>query len=124
MISLPSFLEFVMEKLHGPSDTGGTGWCCPFHPDEHPSFSIGLRETGYWKFRCFACGIWGDEFDLIKRAYPQEDYGHRKSRLEIMLREYVEIFGSAPPYPLPGGMKGIGTKPSDPESVRWAWEIL
>lgn len=32
---------------------------CPFHPDKHPSLGVDGK-----RFRCFACGAWGDIFDV------------------------------------------------------------
>ena len=41
---------------------------CPFHDDQHPSFSIFQKDDGTWHWHCFAgCGS-GDEIDLLAKA--------------------------------------------------------
>ena len=41
-------------------------FCCPFHPDKHPSAERRQGKDGVWRFRCFAasCGFSGDIFDV------------------------------------------------------------
>lgn len=51
-------------KLH----RAGLEWkaCCPFHEDRSPSFTI---FAGGERFHCFGCGVTGDVFDYLQRAY-------------------------------------------------------
>lgn len=37
---------------------------CPFHDDKHPSSSIYEDEKGIWRFKCFACDINYDVYDV------------------------------------------------------------
>ena len=40
---------------------------CPFHSDEHPSFSVFQGEDGFWHWNCFAgCGD-GDEIMFLSK---------------------------------------------------------
>lgn len=41
---------------------------CPFHDDNHPSFSVNFEEG---MFHCFACGVTGDALDFVKLANPK-----------------------------------------------------
>ncbi len=42
--------------------------CCPFHEDSRPSAGIFQSEDGSWHFRCHACKITLDLFDLRAKA--------------------------------------------------------
>jgi DNA primase len=46
----------------------GREWkgCCPFHPDNSPSFTIYADDR---RFQCFGCGAQGDVIDFVMRAY-------------------------------------------------------
>ncbi len=46
----------------------GREWkgCCPFHPDNSPSFTIYADDR---RFQCFGCGAQGDVIDYVMRAY-------------------------------------------------------
>ena len=46
----------------------GREWkgCCPFHPDNSPSFTIYADDR---RFQCFGCGVQGDVIDFVMRAY-------------------------------------------------------
>lgn len=48
-----------------PQIKSGHAWFhCPFHDDSHPS----LKAKGK-RWRCFACGAWGDGVDYVARLY-------------------------------------------------------
>jgi len=79
-----TFLEFVMKRLHGPPP-----WSCPFCDSRRGSFSIRPPKDDYpIKFKCFRCGEWGDEYDLMKLFYPEDDYPRRKGRLDVWRLDY------------------------------------
>lgn len=40
---------------------------CAFHEDRHASGGLKACEDGVWRYRCFACGIQGDVFDIRAR---------------------------------------------------------
>jgi hypothetical protein len=44
----------------------GNACRCPFHPDKTPSGGIYEKE-GVWKYKCLACGVGGDVFDMRSR---------------------------------------------------------
>jgi hypothetical protein len=51
------------------------------------------------KFKCFRCGKWGDEFDLLRLFHPADDYSRRRDRLDQLRKEYdlnVPIFHRGP----------------------------
>jgi DNA primase len=57
-------LPHLMELLDD-GDHAHTSACCPFHFDEHPSFSVFETADGHWRWNCFAgCGS-GDEIDYL-----------------------------------------------------------
>jgi hypothetical protein len=85
-----TFLQFVCEKLMGPPLRGGM-WLCPFHEDKNPSLSVRPPKDNHpIKFKCWSCGAWGDEHDLLKLFYPNEDYPKRLARLGSWRWDYEE----------------------------------
>lgn len=87
-----TFLEYVCEReLGSPASRGRdyATWCCPFHNDNHPSFCTRPHLPQYKdRWSCFGCGLWGDEFDLLRHLYPAEDYSARLDRLRKLRAEY------------------------------------
>ena len=81
-----TLLEYVAERLMGPPvlrSYGRATWHCPFHNDEHPSFCTLPPKAGYKdRFRCFACGAWGDEYDLLRLFFDRENFDERRLRLD------------------------------------------
>lgn len=62
-MALEQFIGIDLSKVKKSSKSFNI--CCPFHRDEHPSFTI-WRETNYWK--CWAgCGG-GDQINLVAKA--------------------------------------------------------
>jgi hypothetical protein len=67
-----TFLEYVCRRMLGrpardSATPGECYWCCPFHVDSSPSFHTLPHRQGkkdYWK--CFGCGLWGDEYNLLR----------------------------------------------------------
>jgi len=45
---------------------------CPWHEDRNPSGSIFKGEDGAWRFKCFACQVSGDVFDLQARRESRD----------------------------------------------------
>jgi hypothetical protein len=83
-----SFLEYVCQKLMGPAVRGGM-WCCPYHPDKDPSFSVRPAKGDFpIKFACFGCGQWGDEFDLMRLYFPNENYPQHRVRLDKWRQDF------------------------------------
>jgi hypothetical protein len=59
--SIAAYLEHIGAKLPAV----GSGWRkirCPFHPDKTASAGINFDEG---RFKCHACGVAGDVYDLI-----------------------------------------------------------
>jgi hypothetical protein len=112
-----TFLEYVVRELLGPPAPGGL-WHCPFHDDGTPSFSVRPPKAGYAvKYKCFGCGAWGDEFDLVRHFHPVEgrDYSWRLERVAALRAEYEAAQGG----PDPGGdpdsnTRATGAGPSCP----------
>jgi hypothetical protein len=83
-----TFLEFLVEKLLGPR-VSGTCWRCPFCDSSGPSFSVRPPSPlGPVKFKCFRCGTWGDEHDLVKHLERIHNYQNRLHRLNELRDEY------------------------------------
>src|SRR5262245_30117563 len=66
-----TFLQFVCRKLLGqPVRRGQPGesyYRCPFHADSNPSFHTLPERAGTRdRWKCFGCGAWGDEADLLR----------------------------------------------------------
>lgn len=45
---------------------------CPWHDDQNPSAEIKEGKDGVWRVTCYACGKWGDVFDLSGQAFTPE----------------------------------------------------
>jgi hypothetical protein len=83
-----TFLVFVCERLMGKAYSG-TCWRCPFCESNHGCFSVRPPKGDYpIKYKCFRCGEWGDEFDLIKHSHPDDDYRTNVKRWRRLLNEY------------------------------------
>jgi hypothetical protein len=65
---------------------------CPFHEDTHASAGI-YEKDGIWKFKCQACGVGGDVFDVRARATGRKP--------EDVLREMSQSDRPAPARPKP-----------------------
>lgn len=68
-----------------PDDDRWRPMKCPFHEDRSASASV---YTGKQLFRCHACDIGGDSFDVIERQEGTHDWGSTVARAE-------ELFGSS-----------------------------
>src|SRR5690242_17437312 len=97
------FLQFVAQKLLGEPTKrteGGSRWWfrCPFHsPDRNPSFCTLPPKEGCkdW-FKCWSCGKYGDEWDLLAQMFPADDYAYRKLRYRQLYAEFERLGGQAP----------------------------
>lgn len=91
----PTFLEFVIERLYGPPAYRGvnySSWLCPFHDDRNPSFTTRPPHPKYKdRWRCWACGAWGDELDFLRQYFPNENYSERLERLQNLRAEYKAL---------------------------------
>ncbi len=85
---MKSFLEYVAQRLMG-RPVSGSCWRCPFCDSRGPSFSVRPPKPGYpVKYKCFRCGEWGDEYDLLCEFYPEDDYARRRERVEQWRQKY------------------------------------
>ena len=81
-----TFLEFVDRRLMGPPPLH-----CPFHDDAHPSFSIRPPKGKYpIKYKCWGCGAWGDEHDLLRPFDPRDNYQQRLQRIAELREEFEQ----------------------------------
>ncbi len=92
------FLQFVARQLLGKpvsSSCGRLTYHCPFHqPDRSPSFCILPPKAGCKdRYRCFACGVFGDEYDLVRLFYPHDNYSQRCERVRQLQIEYNKTSG-------------------------------
>lgn len=101
---MATFLQFVCERLLGPPIKGGGSegeayWLCPFHNDRSPSLHTLPHRPGtkdYWK--CFGCGLWGDEFNLLRNLRDivglpeaQGNYADHQTLLHLWRQEYDRL---------------------------------
>lgn len=82
-LDIPKFYRDHVEKFRANGNGQGKG-CCPFHPDENPSFSVNIK-TGL--FHCFSCDAEGDIFSFYMR-YTDCDF-------QTALQEIGAIVGVA-----------------------------
>ena len=83
---------------------------CPFHSDEHPSFSVFDGKDGFWHWRCFAgCGD-GDEIMFLRKLKGLSATGAMSLYLEMAgfptrRRESHEypVFPMCPVFPVSEG---------------------
>jgi hypothetical protein len=106
-----TFLEYVAERLMGPplSQSGGRStWPCPFHsPDDHPSFCTLPPKAGCKdRYRCFSCGVWGDEYDLVKNFFDCENFGERRKRLAKWREDFKRDVPAGDSPVIPSGDRG------------------
>src|SRR5262249_23747787 len=73
--------------------------CCPFHDDQHNSFSVYKNAKGEFRFKCFAgCGE-GDEITFLEKHYG------------ISNKEATKVFLEM------AGVNGATSSPSIPKSA-------
>src|SRR6266446_10221528 len=59
---------------------------CPWHDDQHPSFSIFKGGDGFWHYKCFVCDTQGgDEIAFLVR--------HLNVSRRDAIRRYLEMAG-------------------------------
>lgn len=69
----------------GFSSNGHTNIHCPFHNDSNPSFHVYHEDN---KFKCFGCGVTGDQFDFIGYHYDLPGSENLYSQVE----KFCELF--------------------------------
>ena len=60
-------LPRLMELL-GHGDRAKKTARCVFHQESHASFSVFQNTAGQWHFKCFGCGVKGDEITFLELA--------------------------------------------------------
>lgn len=131
-----TFLEYVCRELIGePVYSRGNGvssWSCPCHEDENPSFvTRTFVEGGHHRFKCFSCGWWGDELDVLKECFPTENFDSRLRRLDELRKAYKkEIRQPTEPTKQStsnsySGDGGVQTqRENNPQHVAEAWSSI
>lgn len=85
-------ISYVAEKagLHLIHNEGGKlSALCPFHNDRTPSFDIYRWGEGQ-RWGCWVCGVGGDVFDFIMRAWPVE-YGRFRPAVDAAKRALAQM---------------------------------
>ncbi len=114
-----TFLEYVCERLMGPPQASRS-WCCPYHDDTNPSFTVRppkKRPNGTEypiKYRCHACGEWGDERDLLRHFYPKDTQAQFVARWKKLLAGYEHLTGQ------PAPISSRGSRGTSTESLKFA----
>ena len=97
-------LPALMRRLGYAEKHIGKTALCPFHPDQHPSFSVFKGKDRLWHYKCFACdSSGGDEIAFLVKHF-------NISRREA-IRRYLEMAG----FP-PRSARGSREYPKCPES--------
>jgi hypothetical protein len=81
--------ELMRQLGYGEKHIGKTA-LCPFHSDQHPSFSV-FQKNGAWFYRCFVGCSSGDEITFLVKHFGI-------SRREAIQR-YLEMAGFPPSRP-------------------------
>lgn len=104
---MTTFLEYLAEKLMGPSELhkGEPRWNCP--KCGHRGFHVRPHKPPHKdRCSCWTCGWWGDEHDLLAHFRPRLDYGRRLDRLDTLRQEYeASAAESAYHHPGPGNRR-------------------
>src|SRR6266446_5464166 len=80
LLTLPA----LMRQLGYDEKHIGKSALCPFHSDQHPSFSVFKGGDGFWHYKCFVCDTQGgDEIAFLVKHF-------KISRREAMKR-YLEL---------------------------------
>ena len=58
-------LAAIVEHYTGFDVSGGGHILCPAHDDHRPSMGIYEGDDRIWRFKCWACGVWGSAVDFI-----------------------------------------------------------
>jgi hypothetical protein len=132
-----TFLQYVAERLIGEparhsATYGESYWCCPFHNDTHPSFHTMPHKSEYKdRWRCFGCGMGGDEADLMAGLIPGEDWNRRRARLLEWRQDYEREVEVGRATPVGGAAKvfisgegGGGKRKDHPCEVAAVWAGL
>jgi hypothetical protein len=82
-------LPSLMRQLGYDDKHIGKEALCPFHLDEHPSFSVFQRRDGTWWHRCFIGCSQGDEVAFLVR--------HFSCSSGEAIKLYLEMAGFPPP---------------------------
>src|SRR5437773_8436672 len=70
----------------------GKSALCPFHLDQHPSFSVFKGEDGFWHYKCFVCDAQGgDEITFLVK--------HLGITRREAIRRYLELAGFPTTHP-------------------------
>ncbi len=115
---IKTLLEFVALDVMGPPlfhDVSGLWYYrCPFHYDTNASLVL-RREGSKPRYKCYGCGEYGDEFDLLKQMRPKWDYGDRKEYIARMTATFqTTVIPSE-------GEPQRKRKSSLEQATEWAW---
>lgn len=84
-----SIKRIPLDKLLGmPLNTS---FSCLAHKDKNPSANIFIDENGFYRYKCFSCGLTFDVFDLIIAAYDIK--GTKANQLHEAMSLAVEHLG-------------------------------
>jgi hypothetical protein len=63
-------LPKLMRQLGYDEKHIGKTSLCPFHSDEHPSFSVFQGKDGFWHYKCFVCdSCGGDQIAFLVKHF-------------------------------------------------------
>lgn len=76
-------LKELIEAETGKTFNKDNKMCCPFHSEKSPSFSVKFdANKGKEVFKCFGCGVYGDNLDFIMK-YKNISYKEARQYLGL-----------------------------------------
>jgi hypothetical protein len=112
-------LPELMRRLGYHEKHIGKTALCPFHSDQHPSFSVFQGKDGFWHFKCFVCDSQGGD----EIAFLVKHFGISRSKAISLYLEMAGFPPSRPPksheYPELPKPHGSPECPGSPESLEY-----
>lgn len=88
-------------EFYGQSVSPSRMTLCPFHSDHHPSMKVAE------KFRCFACGAYGDVIDYVAKLFDLSSYeAAQKLAADFGIHVNTDSFPDVIQKPKPSDMEG------------------
>lgn len=91
-----TLFEYVLRKYIG-TPAPGNKWAClnPNHPDSNPSMGIQPpTAAGKVRCKCYACGFYGDVYDILKILHPLESFPEQQLRVRDLQNELTAMQGN------------------------------
>ncbi|MCP4539189.1 MAG: hypothetical protein GY832_18790 [Chloroflexi bacterium] len=113
------FLRYLAEELMGPPtfESASAQWPCPFCESERGFHVLPHKPPHKDRFKCHACGAWGDEWDLLTHLYDQDNLVRRRKRVNQLKAKWKKGAQHSPP------VARVAVRPA-PADEDWVTESL